>query len=150
LQNHKKVIPFSRTGISWPERRWQFFDYLENGQNVIEPWYQGLSESGQDTFDDLVKLNAKTPLPANWGCSKVLQGEYKEEGLWEWRFFSNDRQQRVVGMFGIKRKEAVFLIGCSHKGKIYTPPRCLDTALKRAKEVRKGVKVNERPIEPNL
>jgi hypothetical protein len=147
LQNHKKVIPFSHAE---QEQGWRFFDYLENEQNVIEPWYRELSETGQDTFDGLLKLNAKTPLPMNWGCSKALKGEYKQEGIWEWRFFSNDRQQRIVGVFGAARKAAIFLIGCSHKGKVYTPPKCLDTALRRAKEVRKGAMVEERTIEQNL
>lgn len=149
LQNHKKVIPFPY-GTSGGEYVWRFFDYLEDGRNVIEPWYQGLSESGQDIFDALLKQNAKTPLPINWGCSKVLQGEHKKEGIWEWRFLADDRQQRLLGIFGTKRREAIFLIGCFHKGKVYTPPRCLEIALKRAREVRNGANVDERTIEPNL
>jgi len=132
------------------QQLWRFFDYLENGHNVIVPWYQGLLEDGQEVFDTLLKQNAKTLLPMNWGCSKALQGEYKREGIWEWRFVANGKQQRLLGIFGNKRKEAIFLIGCSHKGRVYTPSDCLNTALRRAKEARKGAQVDERAIEQTL
>jgi hypothetical protein len=132
------------------EPQWHFFDFVESGKNVIESWYDGLDESGQELFDTLLKQNAKTPLPIHWGCSKVLQGEYKQEGLWEWRFFANGRQQRLLGIFSTKRKEAIFLIGCSHKDDVYTPPKCLETALKRAKQTRKGADLEERTFEENL
>ena len=150
MQNHTKVIPFPSAGVPKKEPEWRFFDFVENRKNVIEPWYEGLAEVGQDIFDALLKQNAKTPLPIHWGCSKMLQGEYKQEGLWEWRFFANDRQQRIVGIFGSRRKEAIFLIGCSHKDDVYTPPKCLKTALKRAKEARKGADLEERSFDQDL
>jgi len=53
-----------------------------------------------------------------------------------------------LGIFADERKEAIFLIGCYHKQKRYTPQDCVKTAIKRAKEVRKGVaKLNEREIK---
>jgi hypothetical protein len=142
------VILFSHSPIK--TERWRFFDYVENGKNAIDPWYDGLSEGAKDIFEALLKQNSKTPLPIHWGCSKALQGEHKQEGIWEWRFFADDCQQRILGIFGGKRREAIFLIGCSHKDDVYTPPRCLDIALRRAKEIRKGAQVEERPIEENL
>jgi hypothetical protein len=33
---------------------------------------------------------------------------------------------------------------------VYSPPKCLDMALKRAKDYRKGAQVEERPIEESL
>jgi hypothetical protein len=150
LPNHKKVIPFRKGSSTEPEPLWRFCDFAENGKNVIEPWYQGLEEFGQDIFDSLLKQNAKTPLPIHWGCCKVLQGESKAEGIWEWRFFSDNKQQRVLGVFGTRRKEAIFLIGCSHKDDIYTPPKCIEIARRRAKEARKGANFEERSFEQNL
>jgi hypothetical protein len=147
LKNHKKVIQYEQAATETGERLWHFFDYLLNGRSDIE---DRLSEGGKDLFDALLKQNRKTNLPIHWGGMKILQGEYKAEGLWEWRFFSDGCQQRVIGMFGEKRKQAIFLIGCYHKQKVYTPPNCLDTALLRAKAVRKGAPVRERAIRENL
>ena len=66
----------------------------------------------------------------------MMEGKCKEHGIWEWRFRANGHQQRILGIFGEARKEAIFLIGCTHKQKVYTPPNCLATAVKRAKEFR--------------
>jgi hypothetical protein len=141
LQYHKKVIPFPSVG-------WRFFDCLEGVNNPIESWYQALSEEEQDTFDALLKPNQKIELPINWGGMKVMQGECKKEAIWEWRFRADGPQQRILGVFGEKRKHAVFLIGCYHKQEIYKPPDCLTTAIKRAKRGREGTThVIERTIE---
>jgi hypothetical protein len=150
LSYHKKVISFPKPPKPEKADKWRFFDYLENGKNTINPWYEALSEEAQDVFDSILKQHAKTPLPIHWGNSKMLQGEYKQERIWEWRFLADGCQQRILGIFGNQRKEAIFLIGCSHKDDVYSPPKCLDMALKRAKDYRKGAQVEERPIEESL
>jgi hypothetical protein len=140
LQNHLKVIPFPTGG-------WQFFDCLEGTNNPIEDWYQALSEEEQDTFDALLKQNQKVELPINWGGMKMMQGDCKEERIWEWRFRADGPPQRILGIFGDERKHAIFLIGCYHKQKVYKPPECLTTAIRRAKKIREGVaNVIERKI----
>jgi hypothetical protein len=140
LQNHKKVIPFPSSG-------WCFFDYAKE----IEDWYQGLSEEGQDIFQTLLKTNSKAVIPNQWTGCKMLQGKCKKEGIWEWRFFADYCQQRLLGIFGEGRKTAIFLIGCFHKQDIYTPPECLDSAIKRAREVRDGsAKLNERKVRSDF
>jgi len=140
LPNHIKVIPFPLSG-------WRFFDYTDE----IEKWYSGLSEDGQDIFNSLLKVNQKAESPTQWQSSKALQGEPKEQSIWEWYFRVDGRQERILGIFGERRREAIFLIGCSHKQKVYKPPNCLETAVKRAKEVRKGtVKVYERTVEQDI
>lgn len=144
MSNHKKVIPFTVVG-------WRFFDYLEGANNPIEDWYQGLLEEGQDVFDAVLKLNQKAEHPANWQDCKMLEGEGKEQGIWEWRFFADGRQQRVLGIFGENRKEAIFLIGCTHKQRIYSPPNCLKTAVRRAKDFRNGKAVTrERKVRQDI
>lgn len=100
LPNHKKVIPFRQSGGPRnSQEKWQFSDYAG-----FEEWYQELSEEGQDTFDSVLKTNGNTPIPKHWNSSKMLQGEYKQEGLWEWCFFADGCQQRVIGVFGKKRQ----------------------------------------------
>ena len=143
MQNHKYVIQFPLG--------WRFFDRLEGHHNPVEDWYQSLSEEGQDTFDALLKVNQKADSPSQWSGSKMLQGECKEHDIWEWTFFSDGRQQRVLGVFSKERKKAVFLIGCYHKQKRYTPQDCLTTAIKRAKTLREGTAVlDERQVKSNI
>jgi hypothetical protein len=132
------------------ERLWRFFDYAGPGYSV-EDWYQSLDELGQRIFKGLLKTNAKAHIPKDWQGSKTLKGEGKEEGVWEWRFYSGGCQQRVCGIFGSVRRHAIFLIGCNHKQNIYHPPKCIETAVKRAQEVRKGtVQLNERSIDSDI
>lgn len=143
MQNHKQVIPFPSG--------WRYFDYRQGAGNPIEDWYQGLSEEGQYKFDSLLKANQKAEQPAGWTGSKKLHGECAQEKVWEWTFYADGRQQRVLGICGDQRKQVIFLIGCSHKGKVYTPHDCLKTAIKRAKEVRSGrAPISERKVEQDL
>lgn len=148
MSNHLKVIRFKISGATDEQipPAWQFFDYVESGQDINE-WYDGLSEEGQDNFDTLLKENAKIPVPTNWQGCKMLQGKYKEHKLWEWCFFADGRQQRLIGIFGDTQRVAIFLIGCYHKQKVYKPPKCLETAITRAKKVRRGeALLNAHPI----
>ena len=148
MQNHLKVIQFPHPPKgSDADIRWTFFDYGAE----IEAWYRQLSEKEQDTLQALLKLNAKADASTGWTGCKMLQGEGKEAKVWEWRFNPDGVQQRLLGIFGTKRKEAVFLIGCNHKQNVYKPPDCLRTAVKRAKEVREGtVRLNERKVRTDI
>jgi hypothetical protein len=142
------VIPFPQSpkGDN-ADIKWKFFDY----GSEIETWYQQLSEEEQDTLQSLLKLNGKAETPQGWNGCKILQGKGKEEKVWEWRFDSDRVQQRLLGIFGSNRREAIFLIGCNHKQAIYKPPDCLKTAIKRAKEVREGkVRLNERKVRTDI
>lgn len=138
MANHKKVIQL-------PVVQWRFFDYADD----IREWYLDLSENGRDIFNSLLKINSKTSLPTDWQGCKMLQGESKKVGIWEWRFFADGVQQRLLGMFGSDRKTAIFLLGCSHKDQIYRPPNCIETAIKRARNL-SGANLYERTINENL
>jgi len=119
-----------------------------SGSNPIENWYSTLSDHGRTLLDALLKNNQKTESHLQWiGFRKFLTGgEMKGEGIWELGFF-DERQYRLLGIFdGAKR--AIFLMGCYHKGKNYTPPNALDTALERKKlKVRGDCKLDERKIK---
>lgn len=135
-----------------PEKRgssikWRFFDYGKE----IQIWYDGLTEDEQETLIDLLKLNGKADTPAGWIGWKMLTGEGKEGKIWEWRFHPSGVQQRLLGVFGIGRREAVFLVGCNHKQRVYQPRDCIKTAVKRAKEVRLNkAKLNERQVPEDI
>ncbi len=128
---------------------WTFHDYVEGGQNPIENWYENeLSDAGKFGFDALLKDRAKTRNHLEWGL-KPLKGEARTLHIWELKFLADGRQYRVLGVFRAA-KQAVLLVGCYHKGKVYTPPDALDTAIKRAKALRdqkQGVGTSERKIK---
>jgi hypothetical protein len=142
LPNHKKVIFFP----SPP--KWSFFDCVVDGRNVIEEWYQGLSEDAQFTFDALLKNQQKVESVLGWTGFKYLQGKPKEERIWQLDFIADKRQYRLLGVFGQARRNAVMLLGCYHKGPVYTPQDSLEMARKRAKALREGkAATHERKIK---
>lgn len=143
MQNHTKVICFPSPVF------WSFFDYVADGRNSIEEWYQGeLSEEAQMTFDTLLKNQQKIESVLNWTGFKYLKGKPKEERIWQLDFIADKRQYRLLGVFGVGRKNAVLILGCYHKGDNYTPRDALETARKRAKALREGrAETNERKIK---
>jgi phage-related protein len=143
LRNHKKVIFFPSPTL------WSFFDYVSDGRNLIEEWYQKeLSEEAQITFDTLLKNQQKIESVLNWTGFKYLKGKPKEERIWQLDFIADKRQYRLLGVFGMERKSAVLILGCYHKGDNYTPRDALEMARKRAKTLREGkAGTNERKIK---
>ncbi|MGB8661070.1 MAG: hypothetical protein WCD34_11650, partial [Candidatus Acidiferrum sp.] len=126
MKNHTKVISFPRSAL------WSFFDYVE-GINRIEEWYESLSQEGKDTFEALLKNTRKIEDHLQWGGFKYLKGKPKEERIWQLDFRADKRQYRLLGVFGSIRKQAVLILGCYHKGDLYTPKEALETACKRAR-----------------
>jgi hypothetical protein len=125
---------------------WRFFDFAED----IEEWFAALPEEGQDILNGLLKINSKTALPSDWIGCEMLQGPCKVEGIWEWRFRADGVQWRLLGVFGQERRTAIFLIGCSHKQKVYKPADCLQTVIKRARSAKKGGSFRERKIREDI
>lgn len=126
---NKKVIVFPSSPL------WTFFDFqYANDSNPIEEWYSSdLSEESRYTFHKILKDSRKIASHINWSAFKrFLKGKYKERRIWELAFFSDGRQYRVLGVFGPGEKQATLLVGCYHKGVVYTPTNALETAFKRA------------------
>jgi phage-related protein len=138
--------------ISFPEPlRWSFFDYVEGNVNRIEEWYQHLSEDAKDTFDTVIKNTRKIQDHLQWGGFKYLKGKPKKERIWQLDFIADNKQYRLLGIFGAVRKHAVLVLGCYHKGDVYTPRDALDTACRRAKALReKRATTRERKIKDDL
>ena len=130
---------------------WSFHDFVEGGQNPIADWYrQDLLDGGKFGFDALLKSSAKTKSELQWSGFKYLKGELRNEKIWQIAFVADSKQYRVLGVFKPAR-QAVLLVGCYHKGKIYTPQNALDTVIKRAKALReKKAGISERKIKFDL
>jgi phage-related protein len=119
------------------------------GHNLIEEWYQEeLSEEAQFNFDAVLKNQQKVESVLNWTGFKYLKGKPKEERIWQLDFIADKRQYRLLGVFGERRKNAVLILGCYHKGDNYTPKDALEMARKRARALREGrAKTSERKIK---
>jgi hypothetical protein len=117
---------------------WSFNDYVHDRHDPIEDWrVNELTDAGRFAFNSLLKNTAKTENHLQWGGFKFLKGESKKERIWQLDFFADGKQYRVLAVFR-SAKQAVLLIGFYHKGKVYTPPNALETAIKRAKALREG------------
>jgi len=115
-----------------------FLDYVSDGRNVIQDWFDDLSEEAQFNFDTLLKNHRKIESTLNWTGFKFLRGKLTEERIWQLDFLADKRQYRLLGVFGEGRKKAILILGCYHKGDNYTPQNALDTARRRAKTLREG------------
>jgi hypothetical protein len=137
--------------LSRPIYFWSFADYVEGAQNPIQNWYASeLSEAARFQFDSVLKNTAKIQNQLQWGGSKLLKGEPKKYGIWQLDFNADGRQYRVLGVFQPGHR-AVLLIGCYHKGRVYTPHNALETACKRAKKlIEKRATTIDRQIDDTL
>lgn len=141
MTHNKKVIPFPTSPV------WTFWDF----EQAIEDWYQqDLSEEAQEAFNALLKNNRKVERTEQWpGFRRFLNRV--EEKIWELEFVADKRQYRLLCIFasnvapncwpsamGSLRKQAVLLVGCYHKQRVYTPTNAIETAVKRAKALREG------------
>lgn len=133
---NKKVIQLVVPGV------WRFFDFrAPNGANPIADWYKNdLSDDAKYAFVDTLKDIEKIESPNNWLCFKrFLAGKYRKYRIWELWFACGDkRQYRILGIFGPNRKQATLLVGCFHKGSVYTPPDSLDLSYTRARALSEG------------
>ncbi len=145
LQNHKKVIFF-------PSPSWVFFDFVEDGKDVIEEWYRDdLSEEARFTFDTMLKNHRKIGSVLAWPGFKYLKGKLQKEKIWQLDFIADRRQYRVLGVFGQGPKKAALILGCYHKGDSYTPRNAFETAYRRAKALREGkAGLRERQIDSEV
>lgn len=118
-------------------KTWRFFDFLSaNGANPIEGWYQrDLSYGAQFEFDAMLKECQKTEKHTDWLHYKGhLKGKCSDYNIFELYFSCGDKlQHRVLVKFGPGRKQLTLLVGCYHKGRVYTPSNALDIAYKRAR-----------------
>ncbi|MGD0599277.1 MAG: hypothetical protein ABR988_05610 [Terriglobales bacterium] len=135
-----------------PAVYWSFADYVEGGRNPIADWYANdLSDDGRMQFDALLKNTGKIESHVQWSGFKFPKGELRKHRIWQLDFLADGRQYRVLGVFGSIRRQAVLLVGCYHKGKVYTPPDAFDTACKRAKALsEKRAATSERKIKFNI
>lgn len=138
--------------ISLQQAKWTFYDYVQDKRNPVDAWYTGLSLPARLQFNAVLKDCSKTENHQSWiGFRSYLQGAAKTERVWELGFKADNRQYRIFGIFGDERKSAILLVGCYHKGRVYTPPDAIETARKRAKAFKEGKgEAREREIQTDF
>jgi len=119
---------------------WQFWVYhTATGRDVIQDWRRKDLEPQQRADMDshlLIWRNQK-----QWDAKdfKALGG-----GLFELRFTSCKKQLRLIGFHWPAKQlggldNFTFVMGCSHKQRIYDPADALGTAAQRAGNLKKGI-----------
>lgn len=130
---------------------WRFWDCGTLEGSLIVGWFDGLSEEARDKLYNLLKNNAKIENPIHWGGFKYMQGALKAQKIWQLSCHDAAGQVRMLGIFSKTRKEAIILMGCSHKDSVYEPRDALEIAIKRAKDFRNGkMKIYERQVITNI
>ncbi len=135
LTYNKEVIRFSDA--------WTFWDYVSpGGNNMIEKWRtHDLSDEGRLMFSKLLKNIRRTDNHLDWlGFRRFIKRHANK--IWELEFSSDGRQYRVFGDFA-GEKQAVLLMGCYHKGRVYTPTDAIDQAFKRKELLKNGTATHE-------
>ena len=108
------------------------------GVNHVAKWYRKkLSLQEQSNLDTLLDILAKQK---TWTFPDYLAlSGAKYKGLAEIRLKGDQRiQMRLIGFQGPNAGQFTFLIGCFHKGSIYDPPSCFDTAVSRKRDLDNG------------
>lgn len=114
-------------------------DYLsDTGKNYIASGYKPLSIRERVKTDEFLSVLRKQQ---RWVFPDylVLSGN-KYRMLAEVRLTGDQGHTiRLIGFLDASKKEFVILIVCRHKGKVYKPPSCMDTAVDRYKWLHRGV-----------
>ena len=132
---------------------WTYWDFVYlNGKNDIADWHRELSDDAKNLLQNILKTNKKTEIPINWmNFKRYLSGAARNERIWELWFKADGLQHRLLGIFGREEKNAIFLMGCYHKMRVYTPANAIETAIKRSKLFRAGeANLHERKIRLDI
>jgi hypothetical protein len=134
---------------------WTFWDFQYTEEsNPIEDWYNNsLSEEARSEFDALLKVLRRTESHLQWlGFRGFLHGKkLQEERVWELGFRADNRSYRILGKFGDTRRQAIILVGCYHKSRVYTPVDALEQAYKRSRLLaERRAMICERPVNKDI
>lgn len=149
MTHHNKVIVLPKPKAE--PALWRFFGIqYPNLNRPLDDWYRDdLSDEARFSLVDALKDARVIENPTNWICFKrYMKGELRKYKVMEiWFDCGDKREYRLLGVVGSERKQMIFLIGCYHKGHVYTPTGALGTAVKRAKDLsEKKVTIYERKL----
>jgi hypothetical protein len=124
-------------------RKWNFRQYVSpypNERPAIDDWRKKLPQGPFKTdLDQFLRTLAKM---ATWpsGHLDSLKGK-QNKGLTELRWTSGKIEHRIIG-YQIAdsgdRSCYLMLLGCTHKGRVYTPAEAISTAQDRRNLIQTG------------
>lgn len=114
--------------------KWTFYQYVSpGGRKAIDDWRKSFAAGSRKADMDVFLRELAKKQEWEWPDIDSLKGKpYK--GLSELRWKSGGVPQRIIGL-GIGDHQYLFLIGCTHNKKKYTPPEALDTAADRRDKI---------------
>lgn len=116
------------------------------GNNVLADWYADLSVQRKADMDEFVSNMRKTK---DWSMPSYRPRLRGYKALGELRWTSENVKHRIIGFFA----DGVWyaLVGCTHKGNVYTPHDALDTAKKyRELIISKNTRERARTVEYDI
>jgi len=99
-------------------------------RNKIADWYNDLSAQEKADADQFIQKMRKT---VDWKMPLYRPRISGGSGLGELRWWSNNKQHRLIGFFMGYAWYAV--MGCIHKQRVYSPPNALETARVRKQQI---------------
>ncbi|MGE0103528.1 MAG: type II toxin-antitoxin system RelE/ParE family toxin [Blastocatellales bacterium] len=112
---------------------WSLMEFKTlSGRGVISQWVAKEIEMGAEIeFHSIIRNLQNTPREL-W-----VRPDYApfDPEIGEIRFKANSLQHRVFGFFLPEAKQYVMLVGCTKKGRIYTPREAEETARNRRRLV---------------
>lgn len=138
-QYNKYIISLSRKIIEniinmlYTSYTWKFKTFVKSsGNNAIEEWLLLLPPSARAAIDTIIRYLEVTERWDNPHYFEKLSG-YKALYEIKAKDIVGKIQYRIFGCYGPSDNEFTLLIGATHKGKVYNPPNCFETAEKRYK-----------------
>jgi len=103
------------------------------GNNKIADWYNDLSVQERADADEVIKNMRKTK---EWKLPNYRPRLKGYTGLGELRWTSEKKEHRLIGF--LQSNVFFALMGCTHKGTVYSPADALDQADKRKSQIENG------------
>ena len=114
---------------------WDFQEYQSaTGKCPVSEWYKALSPKNlarADRFMRIARRLERLEMPD----FKKLQGK-KFKGLLEARWPGEDGVPHRIFCYVPSGKHLIFLCGCTHKDRRYSPTNAKETAVKRRKAIK--------------
>ena len=111
---------------------WTFKVFVKpNGRDTFKEWIESLDVDAQERIKAMIR---RLSVMKTWG-RPYFSGLKGHKNIYEIRVKTKDKQYRPLGCIGPGPQVFTLLIGASKKGKVWSPPKAIETAEKRLKLV---------------
>jgi hypothetical protein len=116
---------------------WRFATYVSpTGRTEVQDTINRYDDYGSTAFQRAVAhLAVSTKTHWDEPHVKKIKGE---KSLYEIRYKANNRATRALGFFGPQENYFTITQICYHKQNIYDPPGAIETAARKAEQIRFG------------